>query len=547
MADKIKVTENSTIPQVFNQCVDLYPDRLAQVDGDERMTYKAFGKKVDRLASALVDLGVKPGDKVAMVLPDGNAFPVGMFGIIRMGGVSVGINPTLKPPEFRHILSDSDAVAVIVAEKLNGVDPLKIIREMRAELPLLKHLIVDGQAEEFEINLKELIEGSEVKESFYEADPNELAALIYTSGTTGLPKGSMHSHYTMLYALIGAEENPPILKLLTKIIKRYGLGYVWRYLKNLGKPLKAYYSMPPYSGAGTMGVMGLYLAGHTVVHLDHFIPTKVLELIEKEKITGIGLPPALGMMLIRHPKFAEYDLSSMLYVLLAAAPVPSSLIDEFQDKIGCPVINGFGATELFGGPTKLDPFQDSLKVLRETVGKVKPDYEVLIVDDNRQPLPIGEVGELAIRGGVRMLGYYKAEELTRQTFDDDGWYYTGDQATLDEDGYVRIVGRIKDMIIRGGQNIYPAELESVLLTHPKIKQAAVIGVPDAIAGEKVLAYVIPEIGFTVPTPVEVLNFCRKQMAAYKVPANVFYVESFPLNATGKVLKRVLRENALKAA
>ena len=259
---------------------------------------------------------------------------------------------------------------------------------MREELPLLKHIIVDGKVEEYEINLKELIEASEVKEFYYKADPNELAALIYTSGTTGLPKGSMHSHHTMLYARIGAEETTPILVLLPKIIKRYGLGYVWRYLKNLGKPLKAYYSMPPYSGAGTMGVLGLYLAGHTVVHLDRFIPTKVLELIEKEKITGIGLPPALGMMLIRQPKFSDYDLSSLMYVLLAAAPVPSTLIDEFQEKIGCPVINGFGATELFGGPTKLDPFQDSIRVLRETVGKVKPDYEVSIVDDNRQPLPI---------------------------------------------------------------------------------------------------------------------------------------------------------------
>jgi len=248
--------------------------------------------------------------------------------------------------------------------------------------------------------------------------------------------------------------------------------------------------------------------------------------------------------MIRSPNFIKYDLSSLLYVGLVAAPVPTSLIDEFYDKIGCPVINGFGATEMFGGPARIDPFSDSFTALRETVGKVKPDYEVKIVDENRKHLPIGDVGELVVRGGVRMLGYYKADELTNKTFDDDGWYYTGDQATLDNDGYIRIVGRIKDMIIRGGQNIYPAEVENILVTHPEIRQVSVVGIPDAIAGEKVVAFVISKDKSNL-TDVEVLNFCREKLAPYKVPAIVNFVEEFPLNASGKVLKRILREDAVK--
>jgi acyl-CoA synthetase (AMP-forming)/AMP-acid ligase II len=283
--------------------------------------------------------------------------------------------------------------------------------------------------------------------------------------------------------------------------------------------------------------------GHEVVHLDRFTPVKALELIEKEKITGIGMPPALGLMLVRNPDLEKYDLSSLIYVLLAASPVPPALIDEFREKIGCVVLNGFGTTELFGGPTALDPFIDSITALRETVGKVKPDFEAKVVDEEHKTQPVGVVGELAVKSGVKMLGYYKAEELNQKTFSPEGWYFTGDQATIDHEGYVRIVGRIKDMIIRGGQNIYPAEIENVLVTHPKIEQAAVIGVPDALAGEKVLAYVISK-GKNGLTPIDVLNFCRENMAAYKVPANVFIVDELPLNATGKVLKRELREQAM---
>jgi len=544
MADDLIVTEESTIPQVLRDRIQLHPDRVAQIDGDDRMTFSEFGKNVQTLASGLLGLGVKPGEKVAMVLPDGNTFPVAMYAIIQMGGVSVGLNPILKTDEFKHIFSDSESVAVIVSDNIHGVDPLDIIREMRSELPHLRHVIVDGEAEDTEIRLVDLIDGAEVRHEFHQADPNELTSLIYTSGTTGLPKGSMHSHNTMLYGLRAGSLSPPGIKQVFNIIKRYGFGYAWKAIRSSGKPLKIYYSLPPYTGGGTMGVIGMYLGGTTVVHLNRFTPTEVLQLIEKERLSGIGVPPALGTMMIRSPNFIKYDLSSLLYVGLVAAPVPTSLIDEFYDKIGCPVINGFGATEMFGGPARIDPFSDSFTALRETVGKVKPDYEVKIVDENRKHLPIGDVGELVVRGGVRMLGYYKADELTNKTFDDDGWYYTGDQATLDNDGYIRIVGRIKDMIIRGGQNIYPAEVENILVTHPEIRQVSVVGIPDAIAGEKVVAFVISKDKSNL-TDVEVLNFCREKLAPYKVPAIVNFVEEFPLNASGKVLKRILREDAVK--
>jgi acyl-CoA synthetase (AMP-forming)/AMP-acid ligase II len=286
------------------------------------------------------------------------------------------------------------------------------------------------------------------------------------------------------------------------------------------------------------------MRGRILVHKDHFVPSEILELIETEKINIMVLPPALAKLLVRNPNVDKYDLTSLIYISLGASPVPPSLFDEMLERIGCPVMIGYGVTELIGGPTRTNPFADSKKMLRETVGKPVSGFEAKIVDKNRETVPTGEVGELVVRGAVKALGYYKAEELTKTSFDDNGWYYSGDLATVDKKGYFRIVGRKKDMIIRGGQNIYPAELESVMVTHPKIHQASVIGIPDAIAGEKILAYIIPETGTSL-TSIEVLNFCRENMAPYRIPANVFFVSEFPLNASGKVLKRVLRENAQK--
>jgi fatty-acyl-CoA synthase len=546
MEEDVVITKESTIPQVLKERIQLHPDRLAQIDGDVQMTYKEFGEQVYKLASGLLDLGVKPGEKVALVLPSRNTYPIAMYGVIQMGGISVAINPILRPDEFRHIFSDSETVAVIVAEKFHAVDPLAIIRDMRAELPYLRYIIVDGQATGSEICLQDLLVRSEVKDNYYQVKPDDLASLIYTSGTTGLPKGSIHTHRTMLASLIGDDLDPPTPIQLIKMIFRYGWGYFMRLVKSSGKPVRLYACTPPYTGGGAIMVVNSFMRGRVFVHLERFTPTDVLKLIEEKQVNILLLTPALATLILRNPDIDKYNLNSLIYISLGASTVPPSLVTEIIKRIGSPVMIGYGTTEVLGGPTRTNPFADSPKALSETVGKTVVNYDARIVDENRKSLPTGEVGEMAVRGGVRWLGYYKAEELTKSSFDDEGWYYTGDLATMDKDGYFRIVGRIKDMIIRGGQNIYPAELEGVLVTHPKVSQAAVIGVPDAIAGEKVLAYIIPEENATL-TPVEVLNFCREKMAPYKVPANVYFVEEFPLNSAGKVLKRVLREEAIKIA
>jgi fatty-acyl-CoA synthase len=546
MAEDIVLTADYTVPRALKERTQLIPDQVAQVDSQGQMTYGELGEDVDKVASGLMDLGVKPGEKVAIILPACNAFPVSMYGILRMGGVSVAVNTSLRPNEFKHILNDSEAVAAIVAEKIHGVDPLRIIRDMKADLPSLRKVIVIGETKGSEVSFNDLIANSEAKEEYYQADPNELAALIYTSGTTGLPKGSMHSHYTLLYPLIADSLSSPGLMGLVRIIKRYGFGYFKNMMKNYANPLKILTSIPPYTAGGVVLTINFLLQGRIITHLERYSPIEALKLIEKEKVTFLQLTPATAMLFMRNPDLEKYDLSSLIYFSLGTSSVPPSLVDEISERIGVPVMIGYGATEIVGAPLLTEPFNDPVSTLRDTVGKVKTGYEARIVDDERNPVATGEIGELALRGGVRMLGYYKAEELTRSVFDDDGWYYTRDLATMDEDGYVTIAGRVDDMIIRGGQNIYPAELESMLTTHPKVQQAAVIGVPDAIAGERVLAYIIPEADSN-PTAIEILNFCREKMAPFKVPANVIFIDELPLNATGKVLKRVLQAEAVKEA
>jgi acyl-CoA synthetase (AMP-forming)/AMP-acid ligase II len=546
MAEEILLTADYTIPRALKERIQLIPDQLAQVDSKGKMTYGELGVAVDKLASGLLDLGIKQGEKVALIVPSCNTFPVAMYGIIQTGGVSVGVNPTLRPNEFKHILNDSEAVAVIVAEKMHGVSPLEIIREMRADLPHLHHVIVDGGAEGSEIALKDLMDEAKARADYPKLDPNDLVALIYTSGTTGLPKGSMHSHYTMLYPLIADRLSSPGLMGLLRIIRRYGFSYFGNMMKNYANPLKILTSLPPYTAGGVVITINFFLQGRITAHLERYTPSAALKLIEEEQVTFLQLTPATAMLFMRHPDVEKADLSSLIYLSLGTSTVPPSLVDEITDRLGVPVMIGYGATEIVGAPLVTEPFNDPPYAIRETVGKAKEGYDTKIVDENRQPLGTGEVGELAIKGGVSMLGYYKAEEMTKSVFDEDGWYFTGDLATMDKDGYIRIVGRKKDMIIRGGQNIYPAELEALMTTHPEIASAAVIGVPDALAGEKVLAYVILEEGAELST-VDMLNFCRENLAAYKVPANVKFVKEFPMNATGKVLKRDLREEAIKEA
>lgn len=545
MAENKIITPDSTIPQVLEKMIQIHRDRIALIEGDQRITYREFGESVHSLAAGFQDLGIQPGEKLAIIFPNGIKFPIVIFAGFQMGAVVHTVNPTLRPNEIKHILNDSEAVAVVVAGNFPGMDPLGLIRRLRPELPHLKYVIVDGQPTGDEISFSELIQKGSGKKVAEVSKVGDLVALIYTSGTTGLPKGSMFTHWTILYTMSLNLLKRPTFPQLIDVVRRYGFGYLIRVVKIARKPLTVMYTPPPYVAAGILSIILILLNGRTGVLQERFTPAEAIKLIEKEKVNVLIAVPSLATLVARNPALKKHNLNSLLYLLCGAAFVSPALVREIRENIGVPTIIGYGATEV-GVPTVTNPFTDSEKMLSETVGRVMDGFELKIVDENRQPVQGGEVGEIAVRAPSVMMGYYKAEEKTRETIDKEGWCYTGDLGRFDEDGYLRISGRIKDMIIRAGQNIYPAELESVMVKHPKIHQVTVVGTPDDIAGEKVVAFVIPRNGFNL-TKLEVLNFCRDNMAPYKVPGEVIFVDEFPMNATGKVLKRVLREDLVKSA
>jgi len=283
--------------------------------------------------------------------------------------------------------------------------------------------------------------------------------------------------------------------------------------------------------------------GDKLVIMPRFNPQEALELIEGERVTIlVAVPMALSIM-VGMKDLDRYDLSSLIIVGTGSAPCPPDLARQIQTRFGCAMHIGFGTTELAGGIAATS-LEDSDDLQAETVGQAMPGMEIKIVDDERRELPPGQVGELACRGGSVMMGYWRAPDRTAEVVDEEGGYYTGDLAIIDEQGYLRIVGRKKDMIIRGGQNIYPAEIENYLVAHDKIKEAAVVGVPAPIAGERVWAFVILEEGAGM-TAREVLDYCRVGMEVYKIPDRVRFVTDFPRAASGKPQKFNLREVALR--
>jgi acyl-CoA synthetase (AMP-forming)/AMP-acid ligase II len=282
------------------------------------------------------------------------------------------------------------------------------------------------------------------------------------------------------------------------------------------------------------------LLGHRVVIADGFHPARVLELVEREHVTALSLTPTMVAAVLNSPEMERRDLSSLLYVAMGAAPCPPDLVRRARKAFGCPIVIAFGATEVGGVTLMTDVVGDSEELQSTTVGRLVSGMEAKVVDDQRREMELGEVGELALRLPSTMMGYYKAAETTAQALDDEGWYYTGDLATLDDRGYVRIVGRKKNMIIRGGQNIYPAEIENHLMSHPDIENVAVIGVPDRLAGERVWAFLVPREGGAL-TPGDVLRYAREGLAPYKVPDQVRIVDDLPLTSTNKVRKFALLE------
>ncbi|MCL5958787.1 MAG: long-chain-fatty-acid--CoA ligase [Chloroflexi bacterium] len=498
------------------------PDKEAIVFRDRRFTYRQFCDQVDALAVGLAGLGVKKNDKVALYLPNWPEFLFAYFAIVKLGAIVVLLNTRYRSTEVHHILSDSDASVLIAAVEFDNFHYPPMVRELRPSLPLLRHILVVGDTTDDDVlSMGKLLsenEGRHIDEA--DIDPDEdVGMIMYTSGTTGRPKGAMIPHSSLLK-----------MDAATSVSYEYTSDDVFLLV------------VPIFHITGMHSFGAAIRFGAKMVLVDVFKAELVLQAIEKERISIYTGVPTMFALELAHPNFKKYDLSSLRTGLMAGAVCPEELMRRVMNEMGCNAHIGYGMTETAGGITNTR-FEDDIIRRTSTVGRPNPGVSVRIVDDAGHEVPHGEVGEITVKGPGVTKGYYKMPEATKEAFDDEGWFHTGDLGSVDDAGYVKIVGRKKEMIIRGGFNIYPREVEELLYTHPDIVEAALIGIPDDIFGERTCACVVPRPCCNVKEQ-EVQEFCRGKLADFKVPDFVRLMESLPHTSTGKISKLMLKEQII---
>jgi len=541
-----------TMADAFRHVVESRPEGEALVCGEERATYDQLLEHVRALACGLHELGVCQGAVVAALLPPGPEFASLFFAVAQLGAVIVPLNPQLRRRGLRAVLQDAEPTALVTSRPVE--------EDLCHQVAGLRHVVYVGESREQGLTFADLVSTVGVglrapppshphtpTLPHLQVSPGDLLALLYTSGTTGTPKGTMHSHRSLIAPVAASCKlrelwtRRPTLKTVGQMAKAL-TRYRERLLRAVGRPQTFLSTVGWHTITGLEVMLQALLMGDRLVVMPRFHPREAMRLVERERVTILVAVPMAFQMMLALQDFERYDTLSLLICGTGAAPCPPHLAREIQRRFGCAVHIGFGATETAGGIAATS-LADSDRRQAETVGRPMPGMEIVIVDEQRRELPVGQVGELACRSESVMLGYYRAPEVTAQVIDEDGWYYTGDLARVDDKGYLHIVGRKKDVIIRGGQNIYPAEIETYLAAHPKVREVAVVGVPSAVGGEHVWAFVLLEGGAEM-TEREVLEFCRAALEPYKIPSRVQFMPDFPRSGTGKPLKYELREMAI---
>jgi len=500
----------------------IYPDKEAIIFSDIRLTFKQFQERINRLANALIKLGIQKGDKVAVLLNNGYQYAELYFAIPKCGAIIVPLNYRLAGRELSWIINHAEAKVLILDEAY-----LQAIEPIASELKTLKETIIIGQGKPMMLRYEDLITESDPEEPILDIHDDDVVSIVYTSGTTGVPKGAMLTHRNLL-------SNCHVINIENNIL----FGDIFLIVSPM------YHTVTPSFMYAHM------YRGNTNVAIDHFDPKLFLETIEKEKVTHVFLVPSMIIFTLDWPEVKNYDLSSLRLIWYGGSSMPVYRIKQASEVFGCDLGQGFGMTEI--GPcyvSALSPEDHRLLCLKNdeeklsSVGKNYSNTEVKIVNDDDNEIPIGTVGEICVRGQNVMKGYWKMPDETAEALK-GGWFHTGDLGKIEEDGYLYVVDRKKDMIISGAENIYSAEVENVLSSHPAVLEVAVIGVPDDQWGESVKAVVALREGMSA-TEEELIEYCKKSLASYKKPKSVDFVKVLPRNVMGKALKTELREKYWK--
>ncbi len=542
VSDKPLIGE--TIGDFFDQTVAKFPDNDAFVARHQgiRWTYRELQAQVDQCARGLIALGLERGDRVGMWSPNYAEWVVIQFATAKVGIILVNINPSYRLHELKYALNQSGCKGLVTAAQFKSSNYVGMLQTLApelatceagalvsAELPHLRTIIRLGEEQTAGMfNWSGLMAAGEgvsaetlanIQADLQFDDPINIQ---YTSGTTGYPKGATLSHHNILN-------------------NGYLVGDVMRF----SDKDRLVIPVPMYHCFGmVLGVLACVSFGAAILFPnDAFDPESCLAMVAEEKATALHGVPTMFIAELSHPDFAKYDLSSLRTGIMAGSPCPVEVMKEVNAKMN------MGEVEIAYGMTETSPvsFQTRADAPFEkrvsTVGEIMPHTEVKIIDQAGRVVPIGETGELCTRGYCVMLGYWNDDERTRESIDAGRWMHTGDLATMDAEGYVNIVGRIKDMVIRGGENIYPREIEEFLYTHPKISDVQVVGLPDEKYGEQLMAWVMLKEGESA-TEDEMRDFCRDQIAHFKVPHYWKFVDGFPMTVTGKVRKVQMREESM---
>ncbi|ANO53355.1 AMP-binding protein [Woeseia oceani] len=533
-----------TIGEALADAAYRYVDRDALIVAHQgvRWSWGELLRRSDDVAAGLLALGLEPGDRVGIWAPNCAEWALTQFATARAGLVLVNINPAYRLSELEYALNKVQCKALVLAPALKSSDYLAIIKqlvpevdtaapgELQAEnLPHLRWLIRLGeQATAGMLNFDEL-PGFARQESRDQLasigsslTPTDAINIQFTSGTTGHPKGATLTHSNILNNGFFVAE---AIRLTEKDC--------------LCIPVPLYHCF-----GMVMGNLGCLTHGATMVYpAESFDPLTVLETVQRERCTALYGVPTMFIAELDHPRFAEFDLSTLRTGIMAGSPCPVEVMKRVQSQMHMTEITiAYGMTETSPVSTQ-SAVDDPLDRRVSTVGRVQPHLEVQVLDESGSPVEHGATGELCTRGYSVMKGYWDDEERTGEAIDSDGWMHTGDLATMDAEGYVNIVGRKKDMVIRGGENIYPREVEEFLYRHPKVQDVQIIGVPDQRFGEELCAWIILRAGETA-TEGEIREFCKGQIAHFKVPRYIRFVDTFPMTITGKVQKFVMREQSI---
>ncbi len=493
------------------------PEKAAILFQGQPIKYAELDREADRVAAGLAALGVNPGDRVAVLVHNVPHFIYAFYGLLRAGAVMVPLNTMFTGDEIAYILSDSGACAVVVAEPFAGV--LDGVREM---LPALEHVIVVGShAPTGAMTWEQLVGRGRMPIDVTRVD-DDLAVLGYTSGITGRPKGAMLSHRNLISNLDQMAQTPQLAESENDVIL-------------LVLPLFHIYALNVILGV-TLRV------GATAVLMERFDPVASLEACERYAVTVLFGAPPMFIAWLNTPGVERYDLSKVRIAVSGAAPLPAAVLDEFRRRLGITIWEGYGLTET--APAVTSNVMGAV-AKPGSIGRPLPGVEVRIVDEEGDDVEDGDPGEIVVRGDNVFRGYWNAAEQTDAVFR-DGWFRTGDIGYVDQDGYIFLVDRSKDLIIVSGFNVYPREIEEVLARHPKVAEAAVVGTAHPYTGEAVKAVCVLRPG-EAATEEEIIDFCRRSLARFKCPQSVEFVSELPRHVTGKVLRRLLRSGPPEAA